>query len=263
MARIVRYRDGRGRHHYGGLSADGTRIHEFPGGLYGDRRPGPSRPAAEAHVVAPVEPSKILAVGHSHPAARQAPNGTCRSEPLIFHKTPNTVTGPQAPIVCPPGTDTVDVSGELAVVIGRRARHLTESEALDYVLGYTCANDVGVRAWMDRDSQWFRAKSTDTFCPLGPWITPPHGRDPHTLRITVAVNGTVELDGSTAELAWTIPQVLAYITRYATLEPGDTVLMGSPSGLATATCGDTVAVTVEGIGTLVNTVVAHSARRAA
>lgn len=255
MRRTVRYHRKGGQPRYGTLSADGKIIHELTGGLHGSHRAGDVPVEVErTRVIAPVQPSKVVCVGLNHSSTRDALEMTPSRDPLIFLKAPNSVIGPMASIVCPAGIEAVDVAAELAVVIGRRARHLTESEAMDHVFGFTCANDVGIREWLGSDNQWFRAKSADTFCPIGPWIS--DLSDPDAVQLTLSVNGEVRQSGSTADLIWNIPQIIAYTTAYATLEPGDIILMGSPDGLVTAFPGDTVEVAIEGIGSLVNVVAA-------
>ncbi|GAA2855968.1 fumarylacetoacetate hydrolase family protein [Streptosporangium fragile] len=262
MSRVVRYRRSDGRPRWGVLSADGERVHELAGGPHPMGTPGEaSEPTASIEIMAPVRPSTIACVGLNHGLTRAALDRPASRQPMIFLKSPGSVTGPNSSIECPPGADVLDVAGELAVVMGRRARRVAEHEAMSHVLGFTCANDVGVRDWLTSDSQWFRAKSSDTFCPLGPWITTGLG-DPDAASITLAVNGEKRQSGSMAELTWKIPQIISYASSYVTFEPGDVILMGSPAGLAAASPGDTVEVTIEGIGTLVNTVTApHEARR--
>ncbi|MEU8248069.1 fumarylacetoacetate hydrolase family protein [Nonomuraea sp. NPDC048916] len=262
MSRIVRYRRGDGQLRHGMLSADGEAIHEIVDGPYqaGETSEAPE-PTASVEIVAPVRPGTIACVGLNHRSAQAALDTSPSDEPMIFLKAPNTVTGPGAPIECPAGVDVLDVAGELAVVMGRTTRSVSEAEAMRHVLGFTCALDVGVRQWLISDGQWFRAKSSDTFCPLGPWIATEIS-DPHAMRVTLTVNGERCESGSTAELIWKVPEIIAYASSYLTFEPGDVILMGSCAGLTKVAPGDTVEVAIEGIGTLANTVTApHPAWR--
>jgi 2-keto-4-pentenoate hydratase/2-oxohepta-3-ene-1,7-dioic acid hydratase in catechol pathway len=185
------------------------------------------------------------------------------AEPLIFAKFPSAIIGHQDVIRWQRSiTDQVDWEGELAVVIGRRARHVREEDAFKYVFGYTCANDVSARdLQFGKDSQWTRAKSLDTFCPIGPYIvTRDEIGDPHALAITTLVNDEVMQQGNTRDLIFSIPQLVAYCSRMFTLEPGDLILTGTPAGVGRArkpprflADGDRVTVRIDGIGELSNT----------
>ena len=155
----------------------------------------------------------------------------------------------------PGGYDRVDFEGELGVVIGRRARRISAAEALDHVLGYTCVNDVTVRDLQKKDGQWTRAKGMDTFCPLGPRIV--GGIDPSNLRIATRVNGTMKQDSSTADLIFGVPALIAFCSQHMTLEVGDVISTGTPSGVGNLAPGDVVEIEIEKIGTLRNTVIAR------
>lgn len=220
-------------------------------------------PLDKVTINAPLMPSKIIGIGlnyadHARETGKEPP-----AEPLIFAKFPSAIIGHQDVIRWQRSiTDQVDWEGELAVVIGRRARHVREEDAFKYVFGYTCANDVSARdLQFGKDSQWTRAKSLDTFCPIGPYIvTRDEIGDPHALAITTLVNDEVMQQGNTRDLIFSIPQLVAYCSRMFTLEPGDLILTGTPAGVGRArkpprflADGDRVTVRIDGIGELSNT----------
>ena len=167
-------------------------------------------------------------------------------------KPPSAVIGPGEAIVLNPLSERVEHEAEMAVVIGRRARNLTRAEALDCVLGFTAANDVTARDLQRKDGQWSRAKGFDTFCPLGPWIET--DLDWQDQLVTCRVNGVVRQQASTRIMVFDVPMLLQYITAFMTLEPGDVVLTGTPSGVSPLAVGDVVSVAVDGIGELANPV---------
>ncbi len=220
-------------------------------------RPIPGRPVAslqEVELLAPVVPSKVLAVGRNYAAHAAEFDHPVPQEPLLFLKPPSAVIGPGAAIVLPPLPKRVDHEAELAVVIGRRCRGVGRGEALDYVLGYTCANDVTARDLQQRDGQWSRAKGFDTFCPLGPWIVT--AVDPAGLEVLGRVNGEVRQRGHTGDLLFPVPVLIEYASAVMTLEPGDVLLTGTPAGVGPLRPGDIVEVEVPGVGLLRNPVVA-------
>ncbi|GAB4469852.1 MAG: fumarylacetoacetate hydrolase family protein [Anaerolineae bacterium] len=221
------------------------------------RRPALARgpvvgPLDEVKLLAPVTPGKILCLGRNYAAHAAERGEEVPPEPLIFFKPPTAVIGPGDAIELLEENGRVDHEAELAVVIGRRASHVAQDEALDYVFGYTCVNDVTDRDFQARDGQWWRAKGIDTFCPVGPWIQTRF--DPADVRIRCRVNGESRQDGSTRQMIYRIPYVLSYITRFITLEPDDLVLTGTPAGVGPLAPGDVVEVEVEGIGVLSNPV---------
>jgi 2-keto-4-pentenoate hydratase/2-oxohepta-3-ene-1,7-dioic acid hydratase in catechol pathway len=205
-------------------------------------------------LLSPCQVTKLVAVGRNYAAHAAEHGDEVPSEPLIFLKPPSAVIGPDEPIVCPPQSAQVEHEAELAVVIGRRARHVPAADAWDYVLGYTCANDVTARDLQRSDGQWSRAKGFDTFAPLGPWIVTV--LDPTDLTVVCRVNGQMKQQASTVDMVFKIPQLIEYITAAMTLEPGDVVLTGTPEGVSPIRPGDHVEVEVEGIGVLRNPVVA-------
>jgi 2-keto-4-pentenoate hydratase/2-oxohepta-3-ene-1,7-dioic acid hydratase in catechol pathway len=220
-----------------------------------------------------VRPSKIIALGKNYldHIAEQAKVGIGGSftddvpaEPILFAITPNALIAEGEPIVLPAflhecGFDRVRThyEAELAFFIGKRCRRCTAEDALSHVLGYTCANDVSQRNIQGADkSGWFRGKSLDTFCPVGPCLVPAEDiPDPHSLRIRTLLNGRTVQDGNTGQMLFRIPDVLAFISKQITLEPGDLVLTGTPAGVGEISHGDTVEVEIEGIGTLRNPVI--------
>ncbi|MFJ4264806.1 fumarylacetoacetate hydrolase family protein [Paenarthrobacter nicotinovorans] len=206
-------------------------------------------------------PSKIVCVGlnyrdHAIEAGLEVP-----ANPVFFAKWPNSLTGPDTEILVPEGVRT-DFEAELAVVIGRKARNVSREEALDYVAGYLCANDVSARDHQFEDGQWVRAKSLDTFCPLGPELVPADQiADPQNLGIKLWLNGVLMQDSSTAEMVFGVADIISYLSTTATLEPGDVILTGTPAGVGVfrnppvgLKDGDVVTVDIEHIGSLTNRV---------
>jgi 2-keto-4-pentenoate hydratase/2-oxohepta-3-ene-1,7-dioic acid hydratase in catechol pathway len=176
------------------------------------------------------------------------------TDPVLFLKPSTAVIGDHDVIQYPSSSGRVDYEGELAVVIGRVCRDVPRAKALDKVLGYTCANDVTARDQQATDGQWTRAKGYDTFCPMGPWIAT--NVDPADLEITTTLNGEVKQHARTSELLHDVASLIEYVSRVMTLLPGDVLLTGTPAGVGPMQPGDEVAVTIEGIGTLTNRVVA-------
>ncbi|MEX2394146.1 MAG: fumarylacetoacetate hydrolase family protein [Actinomycetota bacterium] len=207
---------------------------------------------AQYRVLAPVLPSKVVAIGLNYKAHAEERGKGLPSEPLMFLKPTTSVIGPGDAIVLPPQSNRVDHEAELAVVIGRAAKNVPVESAMDAVLGYTCANDVTARDLQDKDVQFTRGKGFDTFCPLGPHVVT--DLDPHALDITCRVNGDVKQDSSTSDLIFDIPTLVAFISSVMTLLPGDVILTGTPSGISSLSDGDTVEVEIGGIGTLSNPV---------
>lgn len=210
-------------------------------------------PLADAELLPPVRPGKIVCVGRNYAAHAAEHNAPVPQEPMIFLKAPSALLPPGAAIEVPAGIGRVDHEVELAIVIGKRARDVSKTDALDYVLGYTCANDVSARDLQNKDGQWGRAKGFDTFCPLGPWIVT--DLDPADLAVRAWVNGELKQDSRTSFMLFNVPTLIAFISHVMTLEPGDIILTGTPAGVSPLQPGDTVRVEVEGIGALENPVV--------
>ncbi len=207
---------------------------------------------ASQPLLAPVVPGKIVGIGRNYAAHARELGNEPPSEPVIFLKAPSSLVGPEAPIVLPPESERVEHEGEIAVVVGRRLRRADEATARDAVLGVTCACDVTARDLQRRDPTFARAKSFDTFCPIGPAVHV--GADLGELTVTTRVNGEVRQEGHVSQMIFPIPELLAYVSRMMTLEPGDLVLTGTPAGVAPLADGDRVEVEVSGVGVLSNPV---------
>jgi 2-keto-4-pentenoate hydratase/2-oxohepta-3-ene-1,7-dioic acid hydratase in catechol pathway len=208
---------------------------------------------SEVRLLAPVIPSKVVAVGRNYVAHAEELGNEVPEEPLIFLKPSTSVIGPGDPVPLPPQSRRVDHEAELAVVIGRVCRGISEEEAPKFVLGYTCGNDVTARDLQEKDDQWTRAKGFDGFCPLGPWVETE--LDPTDLKVTCRVNGEPRQSGRTSAMAFPPSALVSYVSRVMTLLPGDVILTGTPAGIGPLSAGDQVEVEVEGIGVLVNPVV--------
>jgi 2-keto-4-pentenoate hydratase/2-oxohepta-3-ene-1,7-dioic acid hydratase in catechol pathway len=257
--RIARFAKGDGVA-YGVVEGEGAQtiaeLYGHPFGIdpAGVRFTGQHYPLAEVRLLAPVLPSKVVAVGQNYAGHIREMGGEPPGEPVLFLKPSTSVTGPGDRIAYPVKlTDRVDYEGELAVIIGRLCRDVPKERAEEVVFGYTCANDVTARDLQAKDGQWTRAKGFDTFCPLGPWMET--GTDPADLGITTTVNGAVRQHARTSELLWDVPSLIEYVSSVMTLLPGDVLLTGTPEGVGPLTDGDEVAVTIESIGTLTNKVV--------
>ena len=208
-------------------------------------------------------PGKVICVGLNYRDHAEEASMALPERPLLFAKWPSSLIGPGQPIVLPSFTREVDYEAELAVVIGRRARDLSESEALSVVAGYTCLNDVSARDLQMADQQWTRGKSLDTFGPIGPRVVASDGIDPDRLRIRCLLNGDVVQDSSTSNMVFGVREILAYASRATTLEPGDVVATGTPAGVGFIQRpprflqpGDEVSIEIEGVGVLSNPVAA-------
>lgn len=207
-----------------------------------------------AELLTPAVPTKIVCVGINYRGHALEMGHELPDEPVIFLKPPTAINSPQGTIVVPEGVGRVDFEAELAAVIGRRTHRASAEEAAHNILGYTCANDVTARDLQKIDGQWTRAKGFDGFCPLGPWIDT--DIDPSDLRIQSFVNGEVRQDARTSDLIFGVYELVSFISHVMTLVPGDVVLTGTPAGIGPIVPGDTVEVRIEGIGSLVNHVVA-------
>jgi 2-keto-4-pentenoate hydratase/2-oxohepta-3-ene-1,7-dioic acid hydratase in catechol pathway len=200
----------------------------------------------------PVRPSKIVCVGRNYVAHAEEFGREVPTEPGLFFKPPSSLIGHGQQILLLPENGRVDHEAELAVVIGRQGHFIAEEDAAQYVLGYTCANDVSDRDFQQSDMQWVRGKGYDTFCPLGPWIVT--DLEVADLTIQCRVNGEVKQDSNTSLMIFGVPKIISYVSRIMTLMPGDVILTGTPAGVSSIKKDDVIEVTVEGIGTLTNTV---------
>ncbi len=210
-------------------------------------------PLSRVRLLAPVRPSKILAVALNYRShLDQFDQSSAPANPELFIKPPSAVIGPEEAIVLPATAGQVDYEGELVAVIGRRARDLTPDEALAYVLGYTCGNDVSARDWQQADLQWWRAKGCDTFAPLGPWIATE--LDPTNLELQTRVNGETVQRTNTSLLIHDVGRLVSFASQVMTLEPGDLLFTGTPGMTAPLKRGDVVEVDIGGIGVLRNRV---------
>lgn len=219
---------------------------------------------AQVRLLAPVDPPNVLALGLNYSPHATESKMALPDRPLLFLKATTSVIGPGEAIVLPAMAPAeVDYEAELCLVIGRPARHVSEAEALDYVLGYTCGNDVSARnCQLREDTQWARGKSFDTFCPLGPWIETE--LEPDAVRVTSRLNGQVMQDAGTEELIFNCRHLISYLSRAMTLLPGTVIMTGTPEGVGFVRQppvylqpGDVIEVEIEGIGTLSNPVVAE------
>lgn len=252
MTRYVRYRFDSATS-YGIL--EGEVVRELAGLPFAPADPtGATFARGDVELLVPTVPTKVLAVGRnyrSHVGDRAEPK-----VPELFLKAPSCLVPEGASIVLPRDAGEVHFEGELVVVIGRRARNVAALEASQFILGLTCGNDVSARAWQKSDLQWWRAKGSDTFGPCGPVIVAGLEPSPRTLR--TRVNGQVVQEQSTADLIFSVPEIVAWASRHMTLEPGDLIYTGTPGTTAALAAGDNVEVEIEGIGTLTNPVVRAS-----
>jgi len=253
MDRIYRVRSGAdGRY---AVERDGT-MYWLDGDIFGEYRPAAPVTEQAPRFLAPVRPSKIVAIGLNYKDHAGEMNKPLPEEPLMFLKPATAVIGPEDPIRIPPGVGRVDYESELAVVIGRRARRVAAREARDVVLGLTCMNDVTARDLQTKDVQYTRAKGFDTFAPLGPCIAV--GLDGSALGVEGWVNNDRKQASNTRQLIFSIATLVEFVSFVMTLEPGDIISTGTPSGVGPVKAGDRVTVTVEGIGTLSNPVISDS-----
>jgi 2-keto-4-pentenoate hydratase/2-oxohepta-3-ene-1,7-dioic acid hydratase in catechol pathway len=215
---------------------------------------GEPRPLAEVRLLAPVLPSKVVCIGKNYADHVTEMGGAAPADPVVFLKPSTSVVGPGDAIVLPRNSERVDHEAELGIVVGRLCREVPRARALDVVLGYTCGNDVTARDHQAADGQWTRGKSHDTFCPIGPWIET--DMDASDVVVQARVDGELRQDGRTSLLLHDIPAVIEWVTAFMTLLPGDVILTGTPAGVGPITAGQTVSVTVGGVGTLTNPVLA-------
>ena len=251
MTKYIRYRVN-STTSYGTL--EGDTIRQIRGDLFGDRsQTGATHKLAEVKLLHPCEPPKILAVGlnyRSHIGARDTP-----SNPEIFYKPISALQNPEDPIVIPPGAANVHYEGELVVVMGKRVKDASPEQARDAIFGVTCGNDVSERDWQGgakKDLQWWRAKGSDTFAPLGPAIVT--GIDYTNLLLQTRLNGEVVQKQYTSDLLFDCPAIVSWISRCVTLTPGDIIYTGTPGSTRKMSPGDVVEVEIEGIGVLRNKV---------
>jgi 2-keto-4-pentenoate hydratase/2-oxohepta-3-ene-1,7-dioic acid hydratase in catechol pathway len=208
---------------------------------------------ADIKLLAPCEPSKIIALGLNYRSHAEETNNPIPQSPLLFLMPPTAIIGPEDNIVYPASSTRVDYECELAVVIGKTARMVTADDALDYVFGYTCLNDITARDHQRDDGQWTRGKGHDTFAPFGPCIETE--LDPGNVTVETYLNSELKQRGNTADLIFPVPEIISFISNVMTLLPGDVIATGTPSGIGPVQPGDTVEVRIEPVGTLRNYVV--------
>jgi 2-keto-4-pentenoate hydratase/2-oxohepta-3-ene-1,7-dioic acid hydratase in catechol pathway len=259
--RFIRYQKADEPPTYGWILEEsaGLSVGPVEGSPFGEfRRLEAVQPLDGVRLLTPAQPSKILCIGRNYVAHAREHAAEVPEVPLLFLKPPSSVIGPGEKIILPPQSQQVEHEAELVVVIGRRGRWIPPEEALNYVMGYTIGNDITARDLQRRDGQWTRAKGFDTFCPVGPWIETDF--DPADGVITCSVNGEMRQMGSTRDMVFNVRQLVAYTSSVMTLAPGDILFTGTPAGVGILQPGDVVEVTIEGLGTLHNPVVAEPAR---
>ncbi|MBI2886836.1 MAG: fumarylacetoacetate hydrolase family protein [Chloroflexi bacterium] len=253
--RLARYRGPNGVK-YGVM--EGDQVREIRGSIFrAFQTTGAVHPLSAVRLLAPCEPSKMLAVAlnyRSHLGEQPA-----TKVPEMFFKAPSSVIGPEDSIVIPRRAGRVDYEGELVVVMKRRCRKVTRRTALSYVLGYTCGNDVSARVWQRNDMQWWRAKSSDTFSSFGPWIETEVA--PGNLRLVTRLNGETVQDTNTSLLIHDVASIIAFTSQVVTLEPGDVIYTGTSGATRPMNPGDVVEVELEQVGVLRNPVVAQGRKR--
>ena len=215
-------------------------------------------PVEEVQLHPPIVPSKIICVGRNYVAHAEEHNAEVPQIPLLFLKPPSAVIGPQENIILPPQSQRVDHEAELVVVIGKRGRWIQTDEAFDFVLGYTIGNDITARDLQMRDGQWTRGKGFDTFCPIGPWVETEF--DPADALVSCHVNGEMRQMASTRDMVFSVRQLITFVSSVMTIEPGDLLFTGTPAGVSPLSPGDTVMVSIEGIGELTNHVISEESQ---
>lgn len=251
--KIVRYRDG-DTVKWGVVEEN--RVREMDGDPFGPfHLSSKAKMMEEVRILSPCLPSKIVALGLNYRDHAEEVKMKLPEEPLLFIKPATSVIGPGDGIVYPKMSKQVDYEAELGVVIRKVAKAVPEERAAEYILGYTCFNDVSARDLQSKDKQWTRSKGFDTFAPIGPWIVT--DIDPHHLEISSYLNGERRQHSNTKNLIFGPYQLVSFISHVMTLLPGDVIATGTPSGIGPMTIGDKIDVVIEGIGTLSNTVVAE------
>ena len=250
--RIIRYSTSKRKPGYGWLLDN--KVGPIKGDIFGSFERGEARISLDSvQLLAPVQPGKIICVARNYPAHAAEHNAPVPELPALFFKPTSALIGPGEAIIIPPQAQQVEHEAELAVVIGKTGRWIAPEDALDYILGYTIANDVTDRVFQRQDLLWTRAKGFDTFAPLGPWIE----TDFNTADaiISCRVNGDLRQMSSTREMVHLVEELIAFASSFMTLNPGDVLLTGTPEGVSRLEPGDVVEVEIEGIGVLTNPVV--------
>lgn len=233
---------------------EGDQLLPLPQGPYGDLSPSGAPVAlADVRLLAPVVPRKLICVGLNYRLHAEESNMAIPNEPMVFMVSPEAIIGPETPIQLDNAEDRIDYEAEIGIVIGKRCRNVPAAEASSVVLGYTCANDVSNRVMQKNDGQFTRAKSFDTYKPIGPVIVT--DLTPDNLAISLTLNGETRQDSRTSDMIFNCAKIVEFISGFMTLEPGDLIITGTPSGVGPMTAGDRVEITIEGIGTLANPVI--------
>ena len=240
-----------GAERYCRFAGDAVELLDRPAYGVGARPLGEAELAA-VRLLAPVVPGKIVAVGLNYRAHADELQMAVQAEPILFLKPPTTVIGPGETILRPARSVQVDYEAELVVVVGRRCKDVPPAQGADHVAGYTCGNDVTARDLQKVDGQWTRAKSFDTFCPLGPWIVPE--APPAAARVSALLDGAEVQHGFVGDMLVAPLELLAFASGIMTLEPGDVLMTGTPPGVGPLASGQAVTIVVEGVGELRNTV---------
>jgi 2,4-diketo-3-deoxy-L-fuconate hydrolase len=219
-------------------------------------------PLSNVHLHCPVpRPPKIVAIGLNYRDHAEEAHLAIPAQPLFFAKLTSSINGPFDPVIIPRSDPEIDYEAELAVVIGKQAKHVSRDDAYDFVAGYMVLNDVSARKWQFGDKQWTRGKSCDTFCPAGPWLTTRDEiSDPHHLRVVARLNGRIVQDSDTSNMIFGVPQLIEHITEAITLESGDIIATGTPAGVGVfhkppsfLKPGDVIEVKIDGLGAIRNT----------
>jgi 2-keto-4-pentenoate hydratase/2-oxohepta-3-ene-1,7-dioic acid hydratase in catechol pathway len=264
--KIVRFLSGDKKILYGTYNQDVPAVARIiEGNILGDYKIT-SQDAQIGKLLAPLVPVNILALGINYKKHGDETAMSYPEQPILFLKATSSIVGQEGPIVLPAtGPDCVDYEAELAVIIGRKAKNIKPAEVMDYIMGYTCANDVSARDWQfdKQKGQWARGKSFDTFCPLGPWIvTKEEITDPNNLDIRAVLNGKIVQSSNTAQMIFNIREIVSNLSKSLTLLPGTVILTGTPEGVGFTRQpplflkeGDVVSVEIEKIGTLTNKVI--------
>lgn len=252
--RLIRYQYKNESPTFGWILEDQVgRIDGDPFGKY--RRMPTEIPLKDVRLLSPVLPSKIICVGHNYADHIKEREVETPKLPLIFLKPPSSIINPGDPIILPVQSKRVDHEAELVAVIGKRGRRITAENARDHIFGYTIGNDVTARDLQKEDNQWTRGKGFDTFCPFGPWVDTDF--DASDALITCKVSGQPRQMGSTRDMIFNVEAQVAFISSFMTLEPGDIIFTGTPVGIGPLVGGDEVVIDIEGLGSLVNPVVAE------
>jgi 2-keto-4-pentenoate hydratase/2-oxohepta-3-ene-1,7-dioic acid hydratase in catechol pathway len=251
--RVIRYEslEGKSKPRYGWILEN--KVGEISGNIFGRYgRKEAETPFSDVRLLAPCEPSKIICVGRNYVEHAKELGNEVPKVPLIFLKPPSSIIPAGEAILLPSQSAQVEHEGELVAVIGKRGRYITAENARKHILGYTIGNDVTARDLQRIDDQWTRAKGFDTFCVFGPWIDTDF--DPADAVLTVRVNGQMRQMASTRDMVFNVPTLIAYVSSVMTLEPGDLLFTGTPSGVGELKNGDEVAVEIEGLGEIKNPV---------